>query len=123
MSYNNEQRYTTVNTTIETHKLGQHKIDEFRNYFRAVIKATGRKERRLNKMQSLYIQNPMGVVDMDFEEDGIFSVELTDTDLKQLMALALEGLEHRIFRDQHPAAMELWHQYMSMKSLTQTYKG
>lgn len=45
-------------------------------------------------------------------------LDMSQEDFERLVSDASEGLDHRIFRDKHPAAQELYDQYMTMYILT-----
>lgn len=55
------------------------------------------------------------------EEEGV-SLDMAVSDFERLMVAASEGMLHQRFRQLHPAAQELYEQYMELYLLTRKYE-
>jgi hypothetical protein len=50
-------------------------------------------------------------------------LDMTEEDFERLMDMAAHGLHHRRFMDTHPAAQDLYMQYLEMYHLTMSYRS
>lgn len=102
-------------------------IDKFRNLYRCEIGDGKRYYKRLPMSYVDYINaSPVGVgpsiMDLQTHEETGVRLEMASSDFERLMVSALEGEDHHRFREMHPAAKELYEEYMVMFLMTKKYK-
>jgi hypothetical protein len=101
-------------------------FDEFATKFNAEV-SSGKKFYTGMPMSYVdYINSsPMGSSPYNVqihEETGV-RLDLSIEDFEKLMACALEGHNHKRYREINPAAADLYNQYRMVVSLSQRYNG
>jgi hypothetical protein len=99
---------------------------EFCDKFRADLSPGKRYYKRLPMSYVDYVNaQPIGalpnIMDMQTHEEQGVKLEMASSDFERLMLLAMEGAEHKQFRDLHPAAQEAYNQYQTMYLMTRKY--
>lgn len=77
---------------------------------------------RYRKIEPIHTWTSSNMVDMRTHDEPGFLIALSETHMRELVKCGLEGESHRKFREENPAAMAAWEEYMTIYSLTRNYE-
>lgn len=95
---------------------------KFCDLFRCDLSPGKRYYKRLPMSFSSYVHASPSIMDLQTHEEEGVKLEMASSDFERLMVAASEGMLHQHFRQVHPAAQELYEQYMAMYLLTRRYE-